>query len=371
MRKFILGLLNVTLIMIIIQFSAYSKNEENPSIILCPSNAMPLDLNKLLGISFMPGTGSWYNEEGMKVSNVVVFSDTELAKGSLKYSYKLSSINSTCIGMGDSEFDVFVSFRNLLPPTGLNYQLFCYEPGKEPVIGDIKVNESNVKWHSSIKSNEHLENSSPLINGSIYYGSLFIEGCGESEERLAVEVATDIVPDVQLSDTVISAHGNVDLNKVIDMAEDINNTNGLWSFYDSSPDTINDISSLITGSEISKSGTYYIMKNTVLGCFDVDSLSIDLIEGLRIPKVITPNNDGINDMFVIEGLENYENNELIIANRSGHVVFLAKNYQNDWNGESNSQLTMGRGILPEGTYFFVLRLTDSNIVIKDYVFIKH
>ena len=50
------------------------------------------------------------------------------------------------------------------------------------------------------------------------------------------------------------------------------------------------------------------------------------------PNVITPNSDGINDLFEIENLP--ENTELIILNRWGNVVFSTTNYQNNWDGKN-------------------------------------
>ncbi len=49
----------------------------------------------------------------------------------------------------------------------------------------------------------------------------------------------------------------------------------------------------------------------------------------------------------------YPDNELIIFNRWGDVVYRAAPYQNDWDGTANGQ------VLPEGTYYWVLKLDIS------------
>ena len=49
--------------------------------------------------------------------------------------------------------------------------------------------------------------------------------------------------------------------------------------------------------------------------------------------------------------DEYENNEILIFNRWGNIVYSASPYNNDWNGVSQS----GKP-LPEGTYYYVLRL---------------
>ncbi len=72
-------------------------------------------------------------------------------------------------------------------------------------------------------------------------------------------------------------------------------------------------------------------------------------------NTITPNDDGLNDVFVFDILvqnpNDYVNNELVVFNRWGDVVYEAKPYSNDWGGTNQN----GKP-LPEGTYYYILRL---------------
>lgn len=73
-----------------------------------------------------------------------------------------------------------------------------------------------------------------------------------------------------------------------------------------------------------------------------------------IPDGFSPNGDGINDAFKIQGMKSTELNELIIFNRWGGVVFASPDYQNDWIGQANQGVVAigaGQG-LPDGTYFY-------------------
>jgi gliding motility-associated-like protein/uncharacterized repeat protein (TIGR01451 family) len=65
-------------------------------------------------------------------------------------------------------------------------------------------------------------------------------------------------------------------------------------------------------------------------------------------KGFSPNNDGINDVFTIEGVTLYPDNSLTIYNRWGTEVYEKKNYQNTWNGTWADARP-----LPDGTYFYV------------------
>ncbi len=77
-------------------------------------------------------------------------------------------------------------------------------------------------------------------------------------------------------------------------------------------------------------------------------------------NAITPNGDGVNDRLTFNVLEDFpsfqEGNELIIFNRWGDIVFEAAPYQNGtWEGTTD-----GGQMLPEGTYYYVLRLDIPN-----------
>ena len=63
---------------------------------------------------------------------------------------------------------------------------------------------------------------------------------------------------------------------------------------------------------------------------------------LVIPNIITPNGDGANDFFIIQGIEQCDRNRLIIRNSNGTIVFQTVNYRNDWGAPN----------LADGTYFF-------------------
>lgn len=79
---------------------------------------------------------------------------------------------------------------------------------------------------------------------------------------------------------------------------------------------------------------------------------------LFIPDGITANGDGLNDYLVIEGIEKYENNELVIVNQAGQIVHSERPYTNSWNGEYQGKK------LPEGTYYYILKtdVTTKEIV---------
>ena len=72
------------------------------------------------------------------------------------------------------------------------------------------------------------------------------------------------------------------------------------------------------------------------------------------PTVITPNNDGKNDLFVINFIEQiYPDLQVTIFNRWGSIVFESTGYEVPWDGTYNGEP------LPMGTYFYRIELNDS------------
>lgn len=91
---------------------------------------------------------------------------------------------------------------------------------------------------------------------------------------------------------------------------------------------------------------------------------------LHIPSGFSPNNDGINDMWVIRGLEEYPNHKIKVFNVWNTRVFESENYQNDWAGINQTQIYFGDGRLPEGTYYYIFDLGNGKKPLKGFVFIK-
>ncbi|SEW45679.1 T9SS type B sorting domain-containing protein, partial [Chitinophaga arvensicola] len=79
-----------------------------------------------------------------------------------------------------------------------------------------------------------------------------------------------------------------------------------------------------------------------------------------IPTAFTPNGDGINDKFIILGIDRYPGSVLIVFNRWGNVVYRSNDYRNNWDGSG----------LNEGTYYYELvcpTTSNNKISLKGWV----
>ena len=74
-----------------------------------------------------------------------------------------------------------------------------------------------------------------------------------------------------------------------------------------------------------------------------------------IPQIITPNNDGYNDEWIIRNIDIYPNAEVFVYNRWGKLVFRTKNISaNPWDGKDNGKL------VPTDSYHYILYLNDGS-----------
>lgn len=152
-------------------------------------------------------------------------------------------------------------------------------------------------------------------------------------------------------------------------------TTATWTFNDEVVATGNNYE--IKPVSANNVGNYYLTITSAEGCSSI--LKIILVGeacGIVIPSAISPDGDGLNDSFVIDGLAAYPNSEVWIYNRWGNEVFYSNDYQNDWDGRSLSKLNVGGDELPEGTYYYLVKLggvegqTGAGEIHKGFVYLK-
>ncbi|QMW01867.1 gliding motility-associated C-terminal domain-containing protein [Spirosoma foliorum] len=96
------------------------------------------------------------------------------------------------------------------------------------------------------------------------------------------------------------------------------------------------------------------------------SLQSEETETVFIPEGFSPNGDGINDRFVIQRVPAGVTVQLDIYNRWGNLVYQNLNYANDWDGTANQGIktTDAKQGLPDGTYYYQIRLSDGREFVR-------
>src|SRR5688572_5232986 len=120
-----------------------------------------------------------------------------------------------------------------------------------------------------------------------------------------------------------------------------------------------------------KSTTYTVEIINDFGCKAVLNTTVSVIcDSLLVPTGFSPNDDGTNDGYVIDGIENYPDNKLWVYNRWGKLVFKAKDYANDWDGTGNISGNSAGLKMPTGTYYYILDLNNNEKPRSGYIIIR-
>lgn len=116
---------------------------------------------------------------------------------------------------------------------------------------------------------------------------------------------------------------------------------------------------------------YTVTVTTSEGCVASAEVLVSVVcDTLFVPTGYSPNGNGINDTYEIDGLDKYPGNKIFIYNRWGNLVFKMKDYDNSWNGTSNvSGIYLGKQ-LPNGTYYFILDLNNGSKPMQGYITLK-
>lgn len=116
-------------------------------------------------------------------------------------------------------------------------------------------------------------------------------------------------------------------------------------------------------------GTYSVLIIAYDNTTPIDTLSLKPLtispsaEPCKIKPFtyISPNNDGQNDLFYIENIEEYPDNEVHIFNRWGQKLLQIKGYNNEYKAWGSEKYPI---TVPSGTYYYLIDLDGKgkNIV---------
>lgn len=123
-----------------------------------------------------------------------------------------------------------------------------------------------------------------------------------------------------------------------------------YAFNWSGPMALNEQNEIASASPPISSGLYSLVVTDA--CNQSGTAATDItvqVCSLVVPNVISPNQDGVNEYFMIPNLEKFPNSSLTILNRWGVQVFQSSDYRNFFDGEG----------LSDGVYFYILEVSNG------------
>ncbi|MCF8463806.1 MAG: gliding motility-associated C-terminal domain-containing protein [Flavobacteriales bacterium] len=240
---------------------------------------------------------------------------------------------------GDSALCASIESVYTVPENGSDYD-FVVTGGTVTDQTDYSVtvvwdNDSLAAVFGNIQVIETVPNNLNPSNG----------GCVSLTENFSVEVWPLPVADFSIS-TDSTLPGGIFVHDILGMVDaSINTSEWYWDFGDGT-------TSILTEPYHSyyETGTYTIQLVTRSGleCLDTLTIDVNVVEGLIVPNVFTPNNDGWNDVFDVRtsAVGPYK---LEIYNRWGNVVFENSSPLISWDGTTSAGTPASAG-----TYFYVI-----------------
>ncbi|MFT6997998.1 MAG: gliding motility-associated-like protein [Cryomorphaceae bacterium] len=300
-------------------------------------------------------------------ANGIVIEDSYIFEGSGDFTLTYTTTNAIC---GDRSTDVVVSVIPV-PDAGEDVGLETFCEGEEVNLNDLLIAaDDDGQWFDpeGVESADVIDLS--VLGSQVYTYTINRVPCPEVSEEVTFEVVEGTTPGVPTdgqNNLCSDDESNVNLFNYL-VGSDLD---GVWTDGDGIVVT----NSFVPSVEGDYEFTYTVSS---MECGDVSAtIIINVSEGncevlveLDIPEGFSPNGDGMNDEFEIQGLnELYPNNSLQIFNRWGAEVLAASPYNNDWNGKAETGLNAGEQ-LPVGTYWYILDLGNGADPIMDFVYLN-
>ncbi|GAA4316643.1 hypothetical protein GCM10023149_13740 [Mucilaginibacter gynuensis] len=105
--------------------------------------------------------------------------------------------------------------------------------------------------------------------------------------------------------------------------------------------------------------TSLLKTSSVTATAAVDSSQTAESNKITVNQALSPNGDGVNDVFVIDGIENYLKNKVTIYDRNGLPVYNTTDYNNKDRVFDGRSSTDGR-LQQAGTYYYVIEYTADD-----------
>ncbi|RYH73830.1 T9SS type B sorting domain-containing protein [Flavobacteriaceae bacterium 144Ye] len=181
----------------------------------------------------------------------------------------------------------------------------------------------------------------------------------EQTINLLVAPPIETLPETLLCDEGFNS-ATFNLNQIFQQSTNINDNVAFYTSLSDLQNQENEIFDPTAYNNTTNPETIYVRVESD-PCYDSYQFNI-LVENCPpyIPDGFSPNNDGPNDWFNIQGLYDiFENHKLLIYNRYGTLIFEGDNSK-PWDGKANRGINNLGKLLPVGTYYYVLHLNDPN-----------
>lgn len=233
----------------------------------------------------------------------------------------------------------------------INCPLIC-----ENSQGTFTLTGSSTNYQWTVPSNGNIASgqgtSSIDVDWTTGTGYVYVYAVGTGGCNSLPDSCQPSVLPVPVANFTTESSGSVYQDNYNFIDQSTGGTSWSWDFGDGGTASTQNPNYQYTGG-----GTYTVILTVSNGaCSDTASLVINAGEGIIIPNVFSPNNDGSNDEYFItsSGLTEYNLN---VFNRWGQQMFESSTPNEHWDGKYAGKTC------EDGVYYFVLKASSKT---KDY-----
>ena len=324
-------------------------------------NSINICQNEPAPIINLTGTGDtylWYNSDPSLGGVTPIFNGNDFQPNidvSIPnvYNFWVTQIVNNCEG-DDSSFTITIDASPLVE-AGQDLTLDCIT-NEVTLEGNSSATNVTINWSGPDPDiNSQILDPIVTIPGTYQLEIIDIgNNCSDTDEVIVFDV-----------DEILAFNDDVILQDNNPLIIDVLSNDNLQGYSDTELTILNTPNGMV---EVQNDGTLLYTPNADFEGIDEFTYSVCSVEcpgvcaeaivritvisdKIRVPDAFSPNDDNVNDLWVIPGIEDYPNNQLTVINRWGNVIHDAKPYTNKWDGTNSKG-----GKLPEGTYYFILRL---------------
>lgn len=300
--------------------------------LLVTLDATPENINDLGSVTY-----EWFfNGDLIVGENEATLEVTEVGNYAVEVTSDLNCVASDAVSVDVANYTVDLG-EDIVLCDGESYEII-------PVIEGIDPSQASFLWSTGETSFSIVVTESGNYSLDVIYFN-----CVESD---TVSVNFRNNPEVNLGENTLKCAQEILTLNATPSNETSENVTYTWFFN----------GGVITAAmsptlDVTDAGIYAVEVNDD-GCIGVDDIVVSFYanENCVITQGISPNNDGLNDCFDLQFLNDKSGPlELVILNRHGRVVFEQNNYVDEWCGQSDD----GEA-LPVGNYFYVIKIQNED-----------